>query len=218
MEDHSKKHLSPPESPPSIKGLFLPVGEPIPKRIGKSVLRQRKRMGEFVSKALRIYLDSVDRFGSPYPGWEVFERDLAFQFALVLSLLHSVPRRRFRLQLLELFLDALNLEEKRGRPRKAKEKLEDFAHGRRMEDLWQSELYPAWNMKGSLERAGQDSRTRLQKEFAGDVVRAVLSLKATPESSIAKVYSERRHISEGRARNALRAYQKFTGRKFAPHV
>jgi hypothetical protein len=95
----------------------------------------------------------------------------------------------------------------------------DARLGQQMEQLWASELLPAWNMKVSLEKQGKSPRAHLEERFAGDVVQAALSRRATPESSIARVFTKREHISEGRARNALREYGKLTGRKkFVPLV
>lgn len=168
--------------------------------------------------ALRTYLDSVEILGRLYPGWETFERELASQFAFLLRLLAALPREAPRRRLLDLFLENLNLESKRGRSRKAKQELSDIVRGQHMADLWHCELQEAWNMKESLARQGLNPRARLEKRFSEDTVKAVLSPKATPESSLARVYARRYHVSEGRARNALRMYQKLSGTKFAPQI
>ena len=149
--------------------------------------------------------------GKPFPGWENFERELAVQFALLLRILYALPREEPRRRLLTLFLESLPLETDRGRPKKSKEKLQSISHGGYMWELWKNELKQAWHMKTSLERVSQNPRGRLQKQFLEDVVKAVLSPKATPESSVAKVYAWRNNLGEGTTRNALRDYLKFTG-------
>jgi hypothetical protein len=84
-----------PEPPPlSIKGLFLPFG-PIrkPPSVGR---RLWKSLSDTKWKAawlaVQMYRDSVHWEGKPWPGWEAFERDLAFQFAVLLSLLNALPQ------------------------------------------------------------------------------------------------------------------------------
>jgi hypothetical protein len=196
-----------PAPPPSSAGLFIPSGVPM-----------RNEIREPVWAAVGMYDASIRLHGKPYPGWESFERELASQFATLLMFLRGLPREGERRRLLELFLDALNFDNKRGRTRKAKAELAYVAQGQQMSRLWTDVLHPAWRMKASLERMGQEPTARLNKHFANDVCSAVLAHKATPESSVAKLFARRNHISVGTARNALRAYQNLTSEKIAAQV
>jgi hypothetical protein len=175
-----------------------------------------RKLQEYAWAALEMYQYAMR--GRPSPGWESFERELASEFATLLLFLRALPREGPRRQLLELFLDGLNLESKRGRARRARKELADYLHGKRMEELWEDELLEAWNGKVSLEKAGTDPRAHRGKKASDDVVRAIFSRRTTPESSLATVYARRHNISPGTARNALRAYMKFTGKKFDPQV
>jgi hypothetical protein len=202
MTDQSTDHLALPEPPPSIDGVFIPTGRAIARDLHRSIWA-----------AVGMYSDACRRNGRPYPGWEPFERALATQFAFLLLFLKALPREDPRRKLLGLFLDTLNLENKPGRARKAKEEMKALDHGHRMVQLWAAEIEPAWNMKKSLERAGAEVRKRLENTFKRDVVDAICASKATPRSAVAKLYSLRSHVSKGRARNALREYLKFEGNK-----
>jgi hypothetical protein len=193
--------------PCSVAGLFLPLVPAIPREIRKPVWL-----------ALRMYCDAISLRNKPWPGWETFERELAFQFATLLILLQALPRDGPRSRLLRLFLDHLNFENKRGRARKAKKDLMDFRHGVEMDGLWKDHLQEAWNMKRSLENAGTSPGPRLKKSFDEDVVSVVLSPRATPESSLARLYAQRKNVSVGRAANALRQYKKQTEKKYAPQL
>jgi hypothetical protein len=207
MAKKSKHHSPFPVPPPPMNGMFFPPNRPGGLKIPDGVWQ-----------AVNMYVWSIDRLGKPYPGWESFERELALEFALLLSFLKVLPRADARRDLLEWFLDALHLENKPGRARKARVLLKGFSHGLHMETLWNSELQPAWAMKESLESADTNPESRLGKSFHADVVREILSHKATPESSLAKIYAQRNHLSAGTARNALREFRKFraTG-KLAVH-
>jgi len=168
---------------------------------------------------LEWHLSAVNRWGRPYAGWEPFERDLATEFGLLLLILASAKRQNSRRQIREAFLEHLNLADSRGRPRKAHGDLSDILHGQAIDVLWNQEMQQAWNMKVSLERQGKQPRSHLKKAgTSDDVISGVLSRRATPESSLARIYAKRSHVSVGRARNALRAYEKYTGKKFVPHV
>ncbi len=207
MANHSEGESNFPEPPPIRPGAFLPLAQGI-----------HRDVGEYVWLAVRMYLDSIQLRGKPWPGWESFERDLAELFAMLLLFLKSLPKEAHRHELLNIFLDNLNLGNKPGRARKAKEQLRDFYHGQQMANLWDSELQEVWNKKASFERMSDRQRIGFNRDVPEDVLRAVRSPKATPESSLARVYSHRKHISVGRARNALRACQKQTSKKFAPQV
>jgi hypothetical protein len=194
-----------PEPPPiSVAGLFFPANSAIPREIKKAVWQ-----------ALKMYCETISFRGAPWPGWEGFERELAFQFATLLSFLGASPRESARRKLLDLFLASLNLENKRGAARKAKKDLMDLHHGEQMNKIWNDEVRPAWKMKKSLEAARAMVESRLTKSFKEDVVLGVLSRKATAESSLSRVYAKRKNLSFGRARNALREYQRQTGTNFA---
>ena len=207
--------------PPPFRALFLTGGPegPIPSDVPKSV---RKKFWGPLQASLEWYLDSVRTMGKAYPGWQLFERDLARQFAALLLLLVAAGREEPRRQMLELFLEGLNLENRPGRARKAKSALAEISHGRLMERLWEQEMLRAWNMKDSLEKQGKTPphiRSRMRgSQIEEDIIGAVLSAKATTESALAKIYARRNHLSEGRARNALRAYRKFSAREFTTQV
>jgi hypothetical protein len=175
----------------------------------------KRELQQYIWQALKMYSDAIRIQGKPWPGWGLFERELASEFATLLMLLRGLPREGPRKEALRLFLDGLNLENKRGRTRKAKERLAYCIHGNRMEELWREELQDAWNMKGSLQKAGASSLAGLKRRFRDDVVRAVLARRATPDSSLAKVYADRRHVSQGTARNALREFHRLAGK--LPH-
>lgn len=208
MDVQSQISKSIPEPPPTARGLFLPLGTRIP-----------RELQQHAWAALKMYLDAIRVCGKPWPGWESFERELASEFATLLLFLRVLPQERPRCQVLDLFLTGLNLENKRGRARKAIEKLAAHIHGKRMVELWERELQEAWNMKVSLERARSESLARLKKRgFPDDVVQAVCGRRASPESSLAKVYAQRQNVSEGWARNALRAYMRLTNKIFAAQV
>ena len=64
-----------------------------------------------------MYDDLIRLRGKLDPGWEAFERDLASQFATLLLFLRALPREGERRRLLQLFLDALNLDNEPGRAR-----------------------------------------------------------------------------------------------------
>jgi hypothetical protein len=194
-----------PDPPPfSVGNLFFPCESAIPREIHKAVWG-----------ALEMYCDAVIVRNEPWPGWERFERELAFQFATLLFFLRALPKENNRHRVLDLFLDSLNFVNKRGRAHKAKRQLWYFHHGEAMSALWDQELQAVWNMKKSLEVTGAPIAPRLKKAFSEDLVRAVLARKSTPESSLAEVYAGRRHLSRGMARNALREYRKESGKKFA---
>ena len=212
MVDEKEFPLVSPECPPQVS--FLELRTPAQEEIRRLLSQRNKHVWE----ALRLYLRAIELHGRPFPGWEPFERSLASQFATLLLFLGALPREGDRRRFLELFLDALNFDNQKGRARKAKSTLAYVTQGQQMSRLWTDVLQPAWRMKASLERMGQEPTARLNKNFESDVYSAVLSHKATPESSIAKLYAQRNHISVGTARNALRAYQKLTGEKFATQV
>jgi hypothetical protein len=165
-----------------------------------------------------MYCDAIMVRNEPWHGWERFERELAFQFATLLYFLRALPKENLRHRVLDLFLDSLNLENRRGRAHKSKIQLWYYLHGEAMSSLWEQELQRAWNMKESLVVTRAQITPRLKRDFNGDVVRAVLARRSTPESSLAEVYAFRRHLSQGMARNALREYQKQTGKKFAAQI
>jgi hypothetical protein len=203
MVDKKEFPLDYPEPPPQVSFLDLR------RRAQKETRIIRSEQNEYVWNALRMYLKAIELHGRPYPGWEPFERSLAEQFAVLLVAVRGLPTEDSRRQLMTLFLDAQNFGNKRGRRRKDKAKLRIRIHGQRMVQLGEDELAAAWNMKRSLEFQKTGLRERLEKShFAEDVIRAVLSPKATFASSLATVYAERNHLSYGTARNALRAYQK----------
>ena len=118
-------------------------------------------------QAVIIFSDSISLFGKPYRGWEPFERQLAYNFALLLRLLAALPQEIPRRRLLNLFLESLGLESKRGRPQKAREKLKCFLHGQNMTNLWESELQEAWNVKCSLEQQRKNQRPRRRRDSRG---------------------------------------------------
>lgn len=167
--------------------------------------------------AVIIYSEAVKQRGTPYPGWEKFERYLAYSFALLLRFLAALPYDDARSQLLGLFLSSLDFEKKRGRRKRAQRDLRWFHHGLRMNRLWDAELQAAWNMKESLQRSG-DSLERLRKSFPNDVVDVISTPKVTTESSLSRLYARRHNLMFGTARNALRAYKKVTERNFAPQI
>lgn len=207
MTNRSETASNFPGPPPPVAGLFFPPSSVISREIQKSAWQ-----------ALTLYCMAINLKAEPWPEWKDFERGLAYQFAALLISLRRLPREAPRRKLLDLFLESLNLENKLGRARKAREHLKDHCHGAAMTKLWQEELQPAWNMKTSPNIAAAEIRSRLRKAFGEDVVCAVLSRKATPESSLAAVYARRANLSKGRARNALREYKRQNEQKFATHV
>lgn len=212
MVDKKEFPRDSPEPPPKVS--FLDLRRPAQ----KETRAIRSERNEDVWKALRMYLKAIELHGRPYPGWEPFERSLAEQFALLLVVLRGLPTEDLRRQLMTLFLDAQNFGNKRGRRRKDKAELRSRIHGQRMIQLREDELGAAWNMKRSLEFQKTDPRERLEKtHIAEDVIRAVLSPRASFDSSLATVYAERNHLSYGTARNALRAYQKLVPASGSPH-
>jgi hypothetical protein len=214
MADQPESRSQFPEPPPSVAGMFFPSNT-----ANAQIRKISRSETSNVWKALRVYFDAVRLGGQPYPGWDAFERELAYQFAFLLLFLGELPRSNVRALLLEMFLDGLNLPNQRGKARKAREQQQEFIHGHEMEKLWDETLQSTWNMKVSLEQSGNDPRAFLPKRGVPDkVVLALCSPKSTPESSLARVYSDTVHISFGYARNALRAYQKRTGRNFVAHV
>jgi hypothetical protein len=181
-------------------------------------------LGNAFIGALQVYWWYIERgliygVGKAPAQWDEFERGLGRLFACLLMTLADCQGEAERRKLLSLILlESLKLKNWRGRPRKEAHDLSDMVHGRNMDSLWENELQEVWNAKASLEGAGRNPRHHLEKKFEQKIVQAVLARKATPESSLAWLYSRQEHISEGRARNALRAYQVRTKRKFAPHV
>src|SRR6202035_4057811 len=108
-----------------MNGMFFP-----PNRPGES------KIPDGLWQAVNMYVRSIDKLGKPYPGGELFARELAIEFARLLLFLKALPRADARRDLLEWFLDALHLENKPGRARIARERLKRFSHGLRMEPLW----------------------------------------------------------------------------------
>lgn len=82
--------------------------------------------------------------------------------------------------------------------------------------IWNEEMHEAWNMKTSLELQGKAAEERLRKSgMKEDVIREVVRLRATRESSLARVYSGRANISHRTARNALHIYLELTHTKIS---
>jgi hypothetical protein len=162
---------------------------------------------EPILEAARLYLEFIFRWGAPPQSWAEFERSLAFNFAFLLRFLAGLDRKKDRVELLEVFLKSLKLKGKQGRPLKAKEELMSIMHGSAMWQLWVTELREPWNLAESLEKQGKNPEPLLRKrQFPEDVIREVLRLNATRESATARVYADRKHISGGTARNALRTF------------
>ncbi len=202
------------EIPPGSTGQVPKVPLPPPK-IAFDLFDLGQIRDPFIG-AVRLYTDSIHRHGRPYHGWEDFERFLAYSFGILVRFLAALPRDDVRCRLLEFFLERMNFENKRGRGRKARGELKWFQQGLEMTLLWKADLLPAWNMKRSLERTGGDL-SRLQ-QFGQDVAKVVTARKATPESSIARLYAKRSNIRFGTARNALRKYKASAVQSFTPQV
>ena len=179
-------------------------------------------LGDAFIGALQVYWGfirggtEIYAAGRPPAEWDEFERSLGRLFACLLVCLAGLPREKERKDFFSLILEGLRLKNQRGRPQIEPNKLADMMHGRQMDVLRDSELGEAWNAKASLEGAGQNPRGHLEKKFKPDVVQAVLARKATPQSSLAWLYARRNNISVGRARNALRTYQKEMSKVFGP--
>ncbi len=175
-------------------------------------------LGKAFIGATQIYFDALLWHRVVPAGWTDFERTLAFNFTYLIFALASYPREAPRRDLILSFLRSLSLRTWRGRPRRAREKLQVYLHGEMMKRLWDSEVYPAWNMKISLENQGQDPEARLRRTgFSDDVIRVVLSAKSF-EASVARVYANRANMALGTARNALRDYLKMKGMRLTPSV
>ena len=175
------------------------------------------RLGKHFFTAVRWYVESVRDAGKLWPGWETFERKLAFDYALILLLLSEVPRPENRRLLLDYWLASLGLKAKRGPIPKDRNRLMAVIHGRQMKRLWEDEMYTAWNMKKSLEEQGVDPRIAMAKSGSKqDLIDAVLAPKTTRESSLARLYANRSKTTKvryGTARNALRLYRKLSRSK-----
>lgn len=201
VAQYFERHLSPPPALPPF--LFSPVG---------------RAAGKAFIGALQIYFGFVGQGEIP-SDWLPFRSQLASKFGHLVLALADSSREAERLDLLSLFLRSLDLRGRSGRPRKAQEKLQAIQHGLRMGELWDKELFPAWNMKRSLEEQREDPRMRLKRSFPSEIAEAVLAKMATPESSLARLYASRNQsFTYGAARNALRFYQKRTQRKFTPSL
>jgi hypothetical protein len=196
------------KAPPPLPPFLLSLG-----KLGKPFIGALQAYWE------TVYGGSVMAVRSAPAEWHDFERELGRLFAFLLMALADYPREGPRKDFLcSTFLGSLTLRESRGRPRKSQKERADVAYGQAMEILWHQELQEAWNMRSSLEKAHRDFRTAVARRFKDDVAKAVLARKATPESSLAAVYAHRFRISKGRARNALRAYQKLTGLRIAAQI
>lgn len=178
-----------------------------PPRLNVEPLLGLGRLGKPFREAIRIYSDSVVIRGLPYPGWETFERDLAFNFAVLIRLLGELPQHRWRQKLLRLVLESLALPNKRGAPLKDARLLSAMVRGRQMASLWETKLLPAWKIRKRCEGNTQVMRFRLEKlHFDEKDIAAFLNRRASPRSVLALVYSRRFNVALGTARNALREY------------
>jgi hypothetical protein len=196
--------------PVPINGFFFPS-----KTLDASAQTVRANSNEAWA-ALGTYSSIVWLFGEADAEWHTFERELAPQFAELLVALRACERREARMSILKQFLDRLALPCKRGRPRRPEEQLSHILHGRHMNELLSREVYPAWNMKESLQHEGTNVREEmLKRKIREDVVDAVLSRRSTRDSALVRVYSQRYHVSRGRARNALRSYRKWNSKMIA---
>ena len=133
-----------------------------------------------------------------------FLMDFARIGAELIASLHEAEDTRTKLRLLELFV-----WKKRGRPRILPAKSASILYGIDMKKLWRDEVQHPWNMKQSLAGHARPEQIEVEMKRRGcgqDVVQAILRRKSTPDSVISRVYAQRRNISFGRVRNALREY------------
>jgi hypothetical protein len=92
--------------------------------------------------------------------------------------------------------------------------LQQIQHGEEMRIFWRSRLEHAWVLKTSLRKEGKDTINELIKRGVPDALARLLhSSHATPESLLARLYAKEKKISQGTARNAIRAYQNWRHEK-----
>jgi hypothetical protein len=139
--------------------------------------------------------------------------ELGSTMAYLVSLLHYLHDESEKRELLDCLV-----WKRRGRRRKALRETSLFLHGQAMRKLWEEEMQEPWNRRVSLGRHGRDARPELERRCRSDVVESIYRRRATPESSLARVYSRRVHISVESARNALLYYRKARDWQPAPQV
>jgi hypothetical protein len=186
---------------------WTPEAPPI--KFGVALSDMKKGWSRAYVKAVKIYFDSLVNRGEPYPGWEKFERTLAFDYARLILLL-DFPSEKLQNRLLKMFVDSLALGKSLGRPRKCTQ-LRCIHHALAMKSMWKFDrlIQERWNLAQSLRKQGKSVRDELVKRSVpSNEIKALTVPNVTAESWLAYSYASRSRINPRTARNAIRSYEK----------